>query len=70
MWVVVHRTYEAATRYAYPVVEHRFYGRTREEAEGYYRAHQRADAFIRGCTERGRYQDVTCRTTVEVHQIA
>lgn len=46
---------EAATGYAYPVVRHEFIGRTRAEARRYLRSHLNADAFLRGCVERGSF---------------
>lgn len=58
--------YEAATKYAYPVVTHLFHGRTRAEAEGYLAAHLQADAFLRGCETRGVFgtgpNPVRCKT--------
>lgn len=54
--------FEAATRYAYPVVTHIFKGKTKEEAEHYHEAHRRADAFLRACEDRGVFGGkVKCR---------
>jgi hypothetical protein len=61
LWVLVHQIFEQATNYAYPVVEHRFVGKTKAEAQGYHDAHLGTDSFLRGCEQRGRWQDVTCR---------
>jgi len=59
-WVFVAATYERSVGNDYPVVEHRFYGRTREDAHGYYRAHLKTDAFLAGCVERQRWSAVRC----------
>jgi hypothetical protein len=54
--------YEEAVGDAYPVVRHTFFGKTPEEARGYYNAHLGTCAFMRGCTQEGRWNDVVCRT--------
>jgi hypothetical protein len=57
--------FEAATRYAYPVVTHLFTGRTPQEARGYHEAHRKTDSFLRQCEDRGMFgQDVRCRARV------
>lgn len=61
LYILVNRIYEPGT--PYPVVEHRFFGQTKEEAEGTYHAHLAADAFLRGCVESGLYAGkVACRS--------
>lgn len=65
LYVVQVDIYEAATRYAYPVVQHRFLGKTQKEARGYHEAHRQADSFLRACEDRGVFQgDVRCRAVV------
>lgn len=48
----------------YPVVQHTFYGRTKDEAQGYHEAHMQTDSFLRGCEGRGRWQDIRCNVRV------
>lgn len=55
--------YEKAVGDAYPVVVHSFLGKTREEAEGYYRAHLKTDTFFRGCVEKEQFDGIDCWTT-------
>lgn len=62
--VVVVDVFEAATRFRYPVVRHAFYGRSREEADGYFRAHLETDSFLRDCLENKRWNGVSCETEV------
>ena len=50
-------TYESEV---YPVVQHVFVGKTREEAQGYYDAHLKTDKFLAGCAN-GKFGDITCR---------
>lgn len=69
LWTLEHRIFEAAVGDAYPVIVHNFIGRTKEEAMGYYRAHLQADAFIRGCTETGRFGQVRCRSEMSWRQL-
>ena len=47
----------------YPIVRHEFIGKTRQEAEGYFRAHQRTDTFLAGCLV-GRFKNIRCRTNM------
>lgn len=41
---------------SYPVVEHRFNGRTKKEAENYFKAHMQTDSFLRECVEGDNFQ--------------
>lgn len=53
---------EAATNYAYPVVRHTMYGKTKQEAWGYVQSHMKSDAFLSQCAQKGTFQGtVTCR---------
>lgn len=61
LFKIVADTYEAKP---YPVLTHEFRGRTRKEAEGYFKAHLTTDRFLRACTEDGRFMDFKCRTVV------
>lgn len=56
--------FEAATRYAYPVVRHVMFGKTKEEAWKYVASHRASDAFLDGCAKSGRFRQVECRATV------
>lgn len=58
MWVLHVKIYEQEP---YPIVEHVFRGRTKREAEGYYRSHLKTDDFLRGCVVRGKFRDLDCR---------
>ena len=61
LWVAIHRIYEPeGAGFEYPVVEHRFYGKTRAEAVHYYEAHRKTDVFLRDCDDRGKWRQVTC----------
>ena len=66
-FVILHRIYEGANRE--PVVEHRFYGRTPEQAERIYRAHRSTDSFLRGCDDNRRFGKIQCRSEVERRKI-
>lgn len=49
----------------FPVVQHRFNGRTREEARGYHEAHRKSDSFLRQCEDKGVFDGrVMCRAIV------
>lgn len=57
--------FEAATRYAYPVVRHQFLGKDRAEAMRYHDSHRQSDRFIRECEDMGMFQgDVPCRAVI------
>lgn len=63
MWTLVVETFEPSHRY--PIVEHRFRGDTKQEAEGYYNAHMRSDRFLRECIEHGMFDgSVRCRNNM------
>lgn len=53
--------YEQAAGDAYPVVQHEFFGRERDEATGYFDAHMGTDTFMRDCVRDGHWKDVQCR---------
>ena len=52
----------------YPVVTHIFNGSTREEAQGYYKAHLKSDRFLKGC-KGGNYQGLVCRNVQKWQQL-
>lgn len=54
------KIYETGT--PYPVVEHIFRGRTREEAAGYFDSHMEADDFLYDCVEKRRFKSIVCRS--------
>lgn len=56
MVALIVQTYEGSKL----VVEHRFFGETKERAEQVYRSHLRSDGFLRGCVETGRFGKVAC----------
>lgn len=59
-WALVIRTYEQQRNGTWKIVlEHRFFGATQAEAQGYYESHLKTDSFLRSCLT-GRWQDVTC----------
>jgi hypothetical protein len=50
IWVLVVKHFEDA--HPYPVVEHRFRGKTRKEAEHFYESHLASDRFMRDCVKK------------------
>lgn len=46
---------------SYAVVVHAFYGQTLQEAEAYYRAHLKSDAFLKACSTVGKFSKTSCR---------
>ena len=48
--------FEAATRYAYPIVRHQFLGKDRAEAMRYHDSHRQSDRFIRECEDKGMFE--------------
>lgn len=60
---IIHEIYENDEEE--PTVTHVFHGETPERAEEVYRAHMKTDAFLRGCTQRGRWDGVDCWVEVE-----
>jgi hypothetical protein len=58
-WRIVQQIYEEGD--PEPVLTHVFYGKTREEAAGVFKAHMGTDSFMRGCVTNGRFRDFTCR---------
>ncbi len=67
------------SRYAYcvdifesgkqPVVRHVFYGSTEAEATAVYKAHLRADNFLRSCVMGMRFKDLPCRARGRMYKI-
>lgn len=65
LWLVV-TTVNAVT--GVPLIEHKFYGRTQEEANARYVTHMAADAFLRACGDYDTskphdYNGTPCRST-------
>lgn len=56
---IVSEIYE--TVHTYPIVIHIFQGGTAKQAAAFYKAHMLSDAFLRGCVEKGRFANFTCR---------
>jgi len=52
----------------YPVVMHRFYGETIEEARGYAKSHMKTDSFMRGAINTRRFKGIKLKVDIsEVH---
>lgn len=52
-------------RATYPLVTHLFTAPTKRDAWAVHDAHRQADAFLRGCEDRGIYRgEAACRATV------
>lgn len=62
-WTYIVDIYEPSVGFDYPVVEHRFHGKTKAEALAYFQAHMKTDSFLRGCVEKSRWERVPCRAT-------
>lgn len=67
--MLVHRIYETEVGTDYPVVEHRFFGSTQQQAIDVYNAHRRTDEFLRGCDDRRKWGGIECVTTVHFERI-
>jgi len=48
----------------YPVVTHIFYGKTTEEARGYFKAHMKTDSFLRAAVNTGCYKGMRVRVGI------
>ncbi len=68
LWCYEVNIFERETGPEYPAVQHRFYGRSRDEAHGYYEAHRKTDAFLDDCVEHGEWDGVDCWTTARLFQ--
>jgi hypothetical protein len=53
----------------YPILRHEFYGKTREEAWGYYQAHLGTDEFLRDCVTARRWQSVKCQAEIRWERV-
>lgn len=58
---LVHQIFEDANP-GYPPVTHVFTGKDRTEAKGYFDAHMKTDAFMRGMERSGKYDGIRGRT--------
>lgn len=65
--VIVSRIFEGDSKW--PVLVHLFYGQTVAEARAIKAAHLRSDAFLRQCSQAGRFSDFSCRVTEEIKRI-
>jgi len=68
-WIVIHRIYERDIGPRRPVVEHRFFGDTRAQAMGVFKAHMTTDSFLRGCQLKQKFGNIDCWAEWEVHQV-
>jgi hypothetical protein len=59
-FMVVHQIFEEGSKDV--VVEHRFFGKTAEEALGVMRSHMKTDSFLRGCENVQHWRDIQCTT--------
>lgn len=67
MWAVIVDTYEPeGMGTAHPILRHIFYGRTQEEAVGYYRAHRKTDAFLRRCVDQQNWSGIYCPSKIRI----
>lgn len=57
---LVHEIFEGDK--PYPVVVHTFKGKTREEAEGYFKAHMKTDKFLFAMETEGKFGKIKGRT--------
>jgi hypothetical protein len=57
-WALVHRIFEGKEL----VVEHRFFGRTKEDAHHIFEAHMKTDSFLRDCETKQHFRDFDCST--------
>lgn len=57
---LVHEIYEGEM--PYPVVTHVFEGKTRDEAEGYFKSHMKTDEFLAAMEKDGQWKNVKGRT--------
>jgi hypothetical protein len=65
MYVIQVDIYERATHFAYPIVQHRFIGKTPPEAAGYHQAHKKSDRFLRECEDKGMFEgSVSCHAVI------
>ena len=48
----------------YPVVMHRFFGKTIEEARGYAKSHMKTDSFMRSAMNTGRFKGIKVKVGV------
>ena len=60
LYCITAKTFEGST--PYPVVTHTFLGESRQQAEGYVKAHFGTDVFFRDCTKKRRFRNFECRT--------
>lgn len=65
LYVIRVDIYEAASRYAFPILTHTFRGRNPKEAWGYHNAHRENDSFLRQCEDKNMFgSNVQCRVHV------
>jgi hypothetical protein len=70
LWALVVDIFEpAGAGTDYPVVQHTFYGRTKREAEGYFKSHMKTDVFLRDCVTRQRWERVACTATMRWERV-
>lgn len=60
MWCLRVDTYENKERM--PVLTHVFYGQTKAEADGIYRAHLQTDSFLKASVTTHRFRDFSVRS--------
>lgn len=53
---------------SYPVVAHRFYGKTLKEARGYFVAHMKSDKFLHDAVRTSKYKGM--QVQVEIKEVS
>lgn len=48
----------------YPVVQHVFYGKTIQEARGYFKSHMKTDEFMRDAVKYGEWRGIPLRVNI------
>ena len=69
-WKLIVDIYEpAGAGRDYPVVRHEFFGKTKDEANGYFEAHLGTCRFLRDCVTKSRWKTVTCEIAAEWQRV-
>jgi hypothetical protein len=63
---IIVQTFEEGGRT--PVVTHIFHGKTYSQALGFYKAHLRADRFLRDCND-GHFGKMACRNVLRIRRL-
>lgn len=69
LWCYEVNIFEPGVGMDYPVVQHRFFGKTQAEATRYHASHRKTDSFMRGCEDRGKWDGVNCHAETSVRRV-